>query len=169
MMRVKLLLISLLVAAATAALAASGLPQIDDFAGVYKQPSAPPHDDPFHVPEDVMEVVKISDSQAYIRIRLTAANGGVCGIWGIADYMAVDLVYRTRDLTGATCLLAVRPYATRVLLSDPANSCRQFCGSTGKFDGMAFERSGRRKITYMKQLLASREYAQAVAERDRKK
>jgi len=168
-MRIKLLPVCFLAAAATVAAAAPGFAQIDDLAGVYKQPSPPPHDDPFHVPEDVMEIVKISDSQAYIRIRLTAANGGICGIWGIADYMAVDLVYRTRDLNGKTCLLDVRPYATRVLLSDPANSCRQFCGSTGKFDGMAFERSGRGKITYMKRLLASREYAQAIAERDRKK
>jgi hypothetical protein len=168
-MRVKLLLICFLAGAVPAAVAASGPAQIDDLAGVYKQQSAPPHDDPFHVPEDVMEIVKVSDSQAYIRIRITAPNGGVCGIWGVADFMAVDLVYRTKDLSGGACALDVRPDATRVLLRDPANSCRQFCGSTAKFDGMAFERDGRRKITYMKQLLASREYAQAIAERDGKK
>src|ERR1700685_2017973 len=116
-MRVKLVLISLLAAVAvTAAVAASGPEKIDDLAGVYKQQSAPPHDDPFHVPEDVMEIVKVSDSQAYIRIRLTAPNGGVCGIWGIADFMSIDLVYRTKDLNGGTCLLGVRPDAARVVL-----------------------------------------------------
>jgi hypothetical protein len=160
----------LLTAAATAAIGAGRL-SIDDIAGVYKhQFKEGMVDGPDYMAEDVLEIVKLSSSQAYIRTRLMFYNGHICAIYGIAKVDGDALVYRASQDGGEKCVLTLRRAGDRIVFSDNDLACKRvYCGSRGEFDAKEFAVSNRRPIRYMKRLLASREYGEAIAERDRKR
>jgi hypothetical protein len=160
---------SLLLAVASAAMAAPGS-AIDDLAGVYKSRFQNGDvDGGKYQSEDVLEIVKTGPGQAYIRAHLEFFNGHSCAIHGIARLEGAALVYRPRD-PGNSCALTLKKDGSRVAFSDAGNACKiQYCGERGAFNGAAFDYGGRRSIRYMVRLLASREYADAIAERDGKK
>jgi hypothetical protein len=160
----------LVVVAANAALASSSLP-IDDIAGVYKgRFQNGSVDGTNHSSEDILEIVKVSPSEAYMRVHLEFFNGHLCSISGVAKQEGDMLVYRPYQDYGEQCALGLREANGKLVFSDPDGNCRvQYCGARGSFQGMDFPLKSRRSIGYMKRLLDSREYAQAIAERDGKK
>jgi len=155
----------LIVVAANAALAASSL-SIDGIAGVYKD-----HfqnglvDGTKFKSEDILEIVKVSPSEAYVRTHLEFFNGHTCSIYGVARQEGDALVYRPHQDYGEQCALTLRAVNGKLVFSDPDGNCRvQYCGARGSFEGTAFPLTSRRTIRYMKVLLNSREYHEALAE-----
>ena len=152
--------------AASASLAASSN-SIDDIAGVYKhQFQNGLVDGSKYTSEDILEIVKVSPGEAYIRAHLEFYNGHLCAVAGVARSESDALVYRPRDNGQGKCALALRRKGDRLVFEDPGDACKlDFCGARGVFNGQEFPLSGRRPIRYMSRLLASREYAAAMAER----
>jgi hypothetical protein len=115
--------------------------------------------------EDVLEVVKLSADTAYIRLHLDFFNGHMCSLWGVADLEGDTLVYRSKTIPG--CELTLSFGADAVTFADRDGVCRQQnCGMRGGFNGARFETKNRRAIHYMDKLMASRQYKEALAERD---
>ena len=171
MKRATLIVVLLTGLAATAVCAASWL-SIDEIAGVYKYayPNALADGEKF-TSEHVLEIVKLSPTEAYIRSHMEFYNGHVCGVWGVAKLEGDALVYRPRhNVTDAICALSMRKQGARIVLGDSNNACKfDFCGEHGYLDGVGYPLSSRKPIRYMKRLQASRQYDEAVAERDGKK
>lgn len=150
------------------ALSAGSL-SIDDIAGVYKDRFQNGLvDGTRFTSEDVLEIVKISPREAYIRTHLEFYNGHSCSIYGIAKLEGDVLAYRPHDnAEGRTCVLTLKRKDDRIAFGDADGACKEYnCGARGSFDGVDFAMSHRRPIRYMKVLLASREYHDAIAERD---
>ena len=120
--------------------------------------------------EDVLEIVKVRPDQAYVRVHLLFFNGHQCSVYGIAKVEGDELVYRTRRYNDQMCVLTLRRNGNRVVFGDKDSACHdEFCGMRGIFEGQGFPLSSRRPIRYMKRLLKSREYAEAIAERSKEK
>jgi hypothetical protein len=156
----------LLLAALPAAAAPADLSSI---AGVYKNHFANSTvDGGPYTSEDILEIVPRSRATAYVRLHLEFYNGHLCALEAIAERRADALVYDLhRNDDGSHCVLSLQATADKLVLHDPGGACRQYyCGARGSLDGASFDRAARRPIRYMKRLLASREYAAAVAEYD---
>ncbi len=166
----KPLMAVLLAAAATVAMAVPRL-AIDDLAGVYKDRFQNGLVDGTHyMSENILEIVKVSPAEAYVRVHLEFYNGHLCAISGVARQEGDVLVYRPRQDTGAQCALGLRASNGKLAFSDPDGNCRAlYCGARGSFQGIGFPLKSRRPIGYMQRLLKSREYADAMAERGGKK
>jgi hypothetical protein len=163
-----------LIALLATASVASSPPLVESIQGVYKtrhqiamyDTALPPADQHVAV-EDVMEIVAQPGGRAYIRLHLVFDNGHLCGLHGIAEPEGDALVYRPRDNVEGPCALSLRKAGGRIVFQDPEDACRtDYCGMRGRLEGASFPLSGRRPIRYMKRLLASREYGEAVAERN---
>ena len=156
---------SAFVIAATAALAGGSM-SLDQLSGVYKDSFANGNvDGQKYQSEDVVEIVKVSDTDAYVRVHLEFYNGHTCSIHGIARREGDSLVYRPHQDYGEQCALTLRAVNGKLVFSDPDGNCRvQYCGARGSFEGTAFPLTSRRTIRYMKVLLNSREYHEALAE-----
>lgn len=124
--------------------------------------------------EDILEIVQHSPNTAYFRTHLEFFNGHQCEMWGIANIEGGDLVYRGSGM-GASgvaglksdyekCVLHLNISKDNITLIDDNSVCRMVsCGSRGGY-GASFPRSRRRKIHYMDELLASRQYEDATKE-----
>ena len=166
----KPLLAILLAAAATVAMAASP-PAIDDLAGVYKDRfQNGTVDGTKYTSENILEIVKVSPAEAYVRAHLEFYNGHLCAISGVARQEGDVLVYRPHQDYGEQCALGLRVSDGKLVFSDPDGNCHAlYCGARGSFQGIGFALKSRRPIGYMQRLLNSREYAAAMAERGGKK
>jgi hypothetical protein len=158
------------VVVASAALAATAI-SIDDISGVYKSRFQNGLvDGTKYKSEDILEIVKVSPREAYVRVHLEFYNGHLCSISGIARAEGDALVYRPHQDYGEQCALSLREEKGSLVFTDPSDNCKlQYCGARGSFRGESFPLKNRRDIRYMRVLLNSREYAQAIAERDGKK
>jgi hypothetical protein len=149
---------------------------VDALAGLYVQRDG--------ASEDVLEIVKVTPSAAYVRARLLFDNGHICSFHGLAKVQGASLVYtaavmhpvwvsETRSLktVPGTCRLTLTPDDKQIVFGDQDDVCtgsldpRVSCGARGLWRGAAFDRTHRRPIRYMSRLLASREYTEAVSER----
>ena len=83
---------TLLAAVSTLALAADV--SIDALAGDYKKtfPNGTIDGNKYQS-EDILEIVKVSPTAAYVRTHLEFFNGHVCNIWGVAKVEGDALVY----------------------------------------------------------------------------
>jgi hypothetical protein len=123
--------------------------------------------------EDVLELVRHDARHLYFRAKLQFYNGHTCGLYGLARFEAGRFVYRapTPASNGATCTLWIAADKSHVTLTDaPPNgssTCQEFCGARGSFRDWRIERSKRRPIRYLPRLMASREYGEAVGEREK--
>ncbi|HTT97194.1 MAG TPA: hypothetical protein VMF58_04045 [Rhizomicrobium sp.] len=153
----------------TAAALSAGSLSIDDIAGAYKDRFQNGLvDGTKFTSEDVLEIVKVSPREAYIRTHLEFYNGHSCSIYGVAKLEGDALAYRPHNnAEGRTCVLTLKRKGDRIIFGDADGACKEYnCGARGSFDGVDFAMSHRRPIRYMKVLLASREYHDALAERD---
>jgi hypothetical protein len=131
---------------------------IDSVAGLYS--NAPPnHATDSGKANNVLEVVKLSPSTAYVRTHLEI-NDAICGFWGImrtdGDMLA------GKDAGDPKCQLRLHFSSSKVTLDDRDGRCRDHCGENGSFYGEEFSVKSRRPITYMKRLMASRQYQEAL-------
>jgi len=61
-------------------------------------------------------------------------------------------------------VLTISPGRSRLTLHDPDNACHSyFCGARAGFDGESFDLKSRRPIGYLKRLVASPQYRQAIS------
>ena len=132
---------------ATIASAAPGL-DIDKIAGVYKSQfkNGNISGDKYQS-EDVLEIVKVSPTVAYIRTHLEFFNGHVCNIWGVGDKEGDALVYRAKkeNVEGKFCVLSVKVKAGKVVIDDKDGACAVgTCGNRGMYNGTTFELKKRR-------------------------
>jgi hypothetical protein len=169
-------IVTAVVVLAAVAVAAEGRDGADlaRWAGTYQQrtvievsngPGRPPGKWP--VPE-VLEIVPVDRTHAYIRVHTEFDEGHVCAIWGVARLERETLVYSTvRTGPKDRCTLVVRRAGAKIVFEDPDGTCKwDFCGQRGDFVADAFAVSSRRPIRYMKRLLASPQYHEAMAEWD---
>jgi hypothetical protein len=144
---------------------------IDVLAGVYKKTFQNGNiDGGKYQSEDILEIVKISPTTAYVRTHLEFFNGHVCNIWGVAKVEGDGLVYHGEtNSQGKPCLLSVKVQAGKVTLDDKDGACAiGTCGNRGMYNGTAFELKKRRVIRYMDVLVNSDQYKDAVDEHDGK-
>lgn len=145
---------------------------VDAVAGVYKKRfmNGDVSGDQY-ISENVLEIVKYDEKNAYIRSRLEFYNGHTCAIWGVARLDGRELLYSewhdrdpwAKDKGPAVCTLRIGIFGDRLIFSDDNGTCYHFhCGMREGFGESYFERSGRRKIRYMQRLLSSKEYSEAV-------
>lgn len=116
--------------------------------------------------ENVLEIVKITDGSAYFRTHLDFYNGHVCALSGVADLEGDRLVYRrSNDKSG--CVLTLTFSDQGVSFEDRERRCQEmFCGARGSFEGEWFDSKSKRAIRYLQRLLDSRQYKEALAERE---
>ena len=165
-----------LVAATTLSAAVSSVAlaadiNIDALAGVYKKTFPNGNiDGGKYQSEDILEIVKVSPTTAYVRTHLEFFNGHVCNIWGVAKVEGDALVYRGEtNSQGKPCLLSVKVQGGKVTLDDKDGACAiGTCGNRGMYNGTAFELKKRRAIRYMDVLVKSDQYKDAIDEHDGK-
>ena len=83
---------------------------IDALAGVYKRTFENGNiDGGKYQSENILEIVKVSPSAAYVRTHLEFFNGHVCNIWGVAKVEGDALVYHGEtNSQGKACMLSVK-------------------------------------------------------------
>lgn len=160
----KRLIAAAIICAAPIALAADTV-SLDAVAGVYKFSfQNAMADGTKYRSEDILEIVKVDPHRAYVRADLQFANGHACKIYGVAGVEGDSLVYRTKTTDHRDCTLTLRFADGKITFHDQGQACRvDTCGARGLYDGMSFAAASRRPIGYMPRLLASREYAEAMA------
>src|SRR5262249_30935931 len=96
--------LALALAAGTASASPIGArPDLDRLAGVYKHRAAPGFGQRAgSAGEDILEIVKLSDQRAYIRIH-TEDGEHICGFHGVADLASDALVYISVRDDGSPC------------------------------------------------------------------
>jgi hypothetical protein len=132
---------------------------IDSVAGLYT--AAPPNNTTDSgKANNVLEVVKLSPSTAYVRTHLEI-NDAICGFWGVMRPDGDTLV--GRDANNPKCELRLHFSRDKVTFEDQDGLCKEYsCGVNGWFSGEEFSVKSRRPITYMKRLIASRQYREAI-------
>ena len=122
--------------------------------------------------EDILEIVPVSADTAYVRLHLDFYNGHVCDISGVARQAGESLVYDgPADVDGKPCRLTLASRGDGIHIFEGENgACRnQTCGARGGYGYKAdnppdFTPAQRRTIRYLPRLVASSEYASALAE-----
>jgi hypothetical protein len=117
--------------------------------------------------DDVVEIVPVDATHAYVRADLDFYNGHQCGLSGIAKAVGNTLVYREKEISAyegkQPCTLTVSIKGKSLLLDDGEGTCKAYCGARGTFSGFDFiPASSRRPITYMARLKGSEEYKGAI-------
>src|ERR1044071_4833102 len=86
--------------------------------------------------EDILEIVKVSPTAAYVRTHLEFFNGHICDIWGVAKAEGDALVYYgPTNQQGKQCLLSVKVKAGKVALDDKDGACAiGTCGNRGMYN-----------------------------------
>src|SRR6476660_3949917 len=99
---------AIVMATAVCTVALSADFNIDSLAGVYRKTFANGNiDGGKYQSEDILEIVKVSPTTAYIRTHLEFFNGHVCNIWGVARLEGDALVYRgPNNIEGKPCMLS---------------------------------------------------------------
>jgi hypothetical protein len=120
--------------------------------------------------EDILEIVKVSPTSAYIRAHLEFFNAHQCNINGVAKADGNVLVYRGEtNSQGKQCLLSVKVAGGKIALDDKDGACAiGTCGARGMYNGTAFELKKKRAIRYMDRLKKSDEYLDSIDESEGK-
>jgi hypothetical protein len=138
--------------------AAPGL-DIDSVAGLYNSAPSNRETDSGKA-NDVLEVVKLSPTTAYVRTHLEV-DDAICSFWGVMHTDGDELVGKDANLP--KCELRLHFSTGKVTFEDRDHYChREVCGENGAFESVEFSAKARRPITYMKRLLASRQYKEAI-------
>jgi hypothetical protein len=149
---------------------AAGL-NVDAIAGVYKSQfkNASVGGETYQS-EDILEIVKVSPTSAYVRAHYEFFNGHQCNINGVAKTEGNTLVYRgDTDSQGRQCVLSVKVAGGKIALDDKDGVCgRETCGARGMYNGKSFALSKKRAIRYMDRLKKSDEYLDALDEAEGK-
>jgi hypothetical protein len=150
---------------------------IDKIEGVYKEmlehnmyDSRKDAWEPFKA-ENILEIVRISPTSAYIRYDLVFENGHTCGLTGIAEQKGNALLYTDIEpvMPGEFCKLQLSIEKKKLETKDIStrnkdgfSPCSAYCGARGRLEG-SFAMNAKRKIRYMDRLKNSSEYKGALA------
>lgn len=115
--------------------------------------------------ENILEVVRVGESAAYVRVALAFYNGHQCSFWGIARTEGSALVVDrpAGSKVGGACRVTVGRYGEKVVLSREGPECQSYCGARGAL-GAEWPASARSSIRYLDLLRNSWEYKEALAE-----
>jgi hypothetical protein len=116
--------------------------------------------------EDILEVVPVDASAAYVRLHLEFPNGHIAALWGVASYSAPDSLVYAFGEGEHHCVVTLAWTRGQVNIradEDKTPGCRENHGMRASFNA-DFARSQRRVIRYMERLKDSRQYKAALAE-----
>ena len=142
---------------------------LSEVAGVYKKrfKNSTVNDEDYES-EDILEIVPINKTAAYVRMELAFFNGHSCSLSTVFEYesnrafIAFADDYRAPGY-GCTMKMEVGYKALRFLdISKGANDCKIHCGARGSLDEVEFTRSKKRKIRYMSRLVNGRHFKSAT-------
>ena len=90
-----------------------------------------------YLAEDWLEIDRIDDRRARVRLTTYFPNGHSCSLEGKAMLRrgALVLTERHRGADGRRCRLAVRRQGGSVRWSDGGGSCASYCGMRGSLNG----------------------------------
>jgi len=116
--------------------------------------------------ENIVEVVAVDASHAYVRLDLEFYNGHSCHVAGIAQATGAALTYvepvdaRSDD---SRCRLTMRRSGAK-LTWDDAGTCKDYCGARGSYTKGELPWASKRPIRYLARLKGSTEYRKAMTE-----
>jgi hypothetical protein len=118
--------------------------------------------------EKLVEIVPVSRTAAYFRIRTDWANGHVCSMWGVARAEKGRLVYRDPrppyEKERGSCVLTIERTGGKLRIDDGNFTCKMgHCGMRGQMQ-VDLPFASRRPIPYLKRLRASPQYTEALTE-----
>jgi hypothetical protein len=108
--------------------------------------------------EDVLEIVRVSKTSIYFKVRLNFFNGHECNAAGLAKYSALG----TLNYQNEKCRLSLGLKNGSLTIDDHGGTCREYCGARGSLAGTEFPLAKRRPIKYMERLKNSADYKEAV-------
>lgn len=117
--------------------------------------------------EQVVEVVPVDRTHAYVRAELDFANAHHCGIFGVASVVGEKLVYleRVGQPGEEPCRLSVSRAGTSLLLDDGGATCQAYCGAGGSLSNFQYlPFSLKRPIRNLAKLKQTDEYRAAIEE-----
>jgi hypothetical protein len=137
-------------------------PNLESVEGVYREKTKIfAGDNQTFQGENILEIVKVDEKSAYIRVHLDAYNGHICSIFGVAELSDGHLKYDSDDVDN--CTLEVNFSKENVTLIDRSYVCTyNYCGNGGSLDKIDFRVKSKRKIRYMSILKESPEYKSAI-------
>lgn len=115
--------------------------------------------------EDIVEIVPVDASHAYVRMELAFFNGHSCSLAGIARAEGSALVFHEpkADAVGDEhCVLTLKRDGAKLRWNDGDGSCRSHCGARGSLIDGSLPWASQRAITYLPRLRGSSEYRGAL-------
>ena len=142
---------------------------LSEVAGVYKKKfkNSTVNDEDYES-EDILEIVPINKTAAYVRMELDFFNGHSCSLSTVFEYedkgefiAFADDVRAPGD--GCTLKMEVGDKVLRFFdISKGVSDCKIHCGARGSLDEVEFTRSKKRKIRYMSRLVNGRHFKSAT-------
>lgn len=117
--------------------------------------------------DDVVEIVPVDATHAYIRSELAFFNGHSCSLAGVGGAEGDAIVYHDAtpgDEFGPRCVLTVRRKGAKLTLDDGDGGCKKYCGARGGYGDIDLPWASRRPISYMARLKGSTQYRDAITE-----
>lgn len=117
--------------------------------------------------DDVLEVVPVDATHAYIRAATQFYNGHSCSLAGVGAAEGDAIVYRDpapADAYYPRCVLTVRHAGDKLSFDDSDGGCKKYCGARGGFHNASLPWASKRPIRYMPRLKGSAEYRAAITE-----
>ena len=149
--------------------AVNGQKLLSEVAGVYKNrfKNSTVNDEDYES-EDILEIVPINKTAAYVRMELDFFNGHSCSLSTVFEYEGkgefiafADDVRAPGD--GCTLKMEVGDKVLRFFdISKGVNDCKIHCGARGSLDEVEFSRSKKRRIRYMSRLTNGRHFKSAT-------
>lgn len=159
-------LLSLLAASLLLAANAEAKTPLADWAGVYKhQFKNGDVEGHSYQSEDILELVPVDDTHAYVRIALEFFNGHSCSFAEVMTLEDARLIWRgKKEYDFDPCTLGVSADQSKIRIEDISRTCLSYyCGARGMLDGASWPLSAKRPIRYMDRLKGSREFKDAIA------
>lgn len=113
--------------------------------------------------ENILEIVRVTDDVIYFNLSLAFDNGHACAASGLAHYKKEGFfLFADEGKVGdQECLLKIIPTAEGISFQS-FGACGGYCGARGCLDCVKFSTDKRRPIRYMKILLNSQGYKDAM-------
>jgi hypothetical protein len=155
-------------------------PSLSELAGEYRSPheieiQRGPGNHEVNKVEDVLRIIKLSRSRAYVTFDMQFVNGHSCEFYGISDYRDGTFVHRSKTLmmdqddADGECVLHIEVENGGLTLHDERGTCRRnSCSARGYIEGQRFELSRRRPITDVESLLKGGYYERAVKDYEKR-
>jgi hypothetical protein len=115
--------------------------------------------------ENIVEIVPVTSSAAYLRIELDFFNGHHCSLAGVASATGSELIYREPGYLKdrGDCTIHVRRLGKSLAIDDDSGACNVgHCGSRGGLANVRLPYASKRPIRYLPRLRSSEDYRDAI-------